>query len=229
MIINEDYYILLDTETVSNSKTFNYYSNIIFDIGFILINNKNEIIYKYNKVIKEIFQNKEYMDNYVFDKSKLEWYNKNIQIDDFKNIINDIKDIFKNSKGIIAYNINFDLQAFKNTFNYFKEYNFLNNLKIEIIDIYHMACQALQNNDNYIVFCVENGKISEKGNINSNAEAVYSFINNNVNFKESHTALDDCFIEYDIYKWVLKYEKENKIKLKREPYSACWRLVQRKG
>lgn len=228
MIINEDYYILLDTETVSNSETFNYYNNIIFDLGFILVNNNRKIIYKYNKVIKEIFQNENYMKNYVFDKSKLQWYNKNVQIDNFKNIINEIKDIFIRAKGIIAYNINFDLQALKNTFNYFKEYNFLDNLQLEIIDIYHMACQALQDNDNYIVFCVENGKISQKGNINSNAEAVYGFIKSNADFIESHTALDDCMIEYEIYNWVLDYEKSNNIQLIRRPYNACWRLVQRK-
>ena len=48
---------------------------------------------------------------------------------------------------------------------------------------------------------------TEKGNLKMTAEAIYCYISNNPDFTESHTALHDCIIEYEIYKYIQKRSK----------------------
>lgn len=48
---------------------------------------------------------------------------------------------------------------------------------------------------------------TEKGNLKMTAEAIYCYLSNNPNFEESHTALNDCIIEYEIYKYIQKRSK----------------------
>jgi hypothetical protein len=53
---------------------------------------------------------------------------------------------------------------------------------------------------------------TKKGNLKMTAESIYCFISNNPEFKEAHTAVQDCKIEYEIYKYLrkrgLKRQKE---------------------
>lgn len=231
--------LLLDTETFSGSEVFSMYDNYVFDFGAVVIENvkeyeeypKNVPIYSYNKLIKEIYRDEKLIPNYVFGQEKFKRFYLDGSLKDipFEEFVEDLKKLIEtyNISAIAAYNIRFDLNALKTTAKKFKvDISFLD--KLEIIDLYHMACQALQGNESYQMFCYETGRVSEKGNINSNAEAVYSFISGNNSFEEDHTALSDCLIEFQIYKWLLSLEKERQSKFSREPYSACWRLVQPK-
>jgi hypothetical protein len=50
----------------------------------------------------------------------------------------------------------------------------------------------------------DNKFITEKGNLKMSAEAIYCFLSNNPDFKEKHTAVADCQIEFEIYKYLKK-------------------------
>ena len=227
----KEYIMLLDTETVSKSK----YSmqNYVFDYGCCILEKDEEkikIVDKYNLIVKEIYDNKELMDNYYFGQEKLQTFyvnnEKNLTFCNFSTLnkfINKICNKYNINK-IAAYNITFDIKSFQNTCDLLGAENALANK--ECIDLYNKACHALQGDENYIVYCVENDQLTEKGNIKSNAESVYGYINHNPNFVESHTALDDCLIETEIYKWVLQKEKEEGTFYEESPSMSAWRLVQ---
>lgn len=223
--------LLLDTETVNRSESFSIYGNNVFDLGFLVVDEKSlEVLVQYNELIAETYRDKNLMKNYVFSQEKLDWYETSrLSVAAIENINKTIQEIVElyNVSSIAAYNINFDIGAIKHTWEKHGLKTFILD-GMKIIDIYHMACQALKGNDNYIVACVENGRVSPKGNVNSNAEAVYSFITNNSSFKESHTALEDCIIELEIYKWVLEQEKNLGSSFTEKPNPSCWRLVQKK-
>lgn len=75
-------------------------------------------------------------------------------------------------------------------------------------DIMSAACASICYKKKYVKFCMENGFLTEKGNIKYSAESVYAYLTNNPNFKEEHTGLADCLIEYQIYLAVIKKKQK---------------------
>ena len=73
-------------------------------------------------------------------------------------------------------------------------------------------------------FATTHGFVSDAGNIQTSAEVAYRFLTNDPDFVESHTGLEDVEIETAILMNCLKTGDEN---MKFQPYSACWRNVQR--
>ena len=131
-------------------------------------------------------------------------------------------------KQICAYNMGFDKRASHNDVRFvtgskirwFFPYN------VEFVCIWHMACTSFLNTSDYINFATTHGFVSEVGNILTNAECAYRFLTGDVNFAESHTGLEDVEIETAILMNCLKTGDEN---MKFQPYSACWRKVQKKA
>jgi hypothetical protein len=68
--------------------------------------------------------------------------------------------------------------------------------------------------------------ITPAGNVKTSAEVSYSYLHNLPNFIESHTALDDCYIEADIAKTLLKRRVKKPLN---EPFGMPWRLAQAKA
>jgi hypothetical protein len=87
-----------------------------------------------------------------------------------------------------------------------------------------MACQVLLNSTSYVKFALQNGLVSDKDNILTNAECCYQFLTKNLDFKEEHTGLEDVRIEVDILAKCYSTHK----KMDKSINSACWRLPQRK-
>jgi hypothetical protein len=68
-----------------------------------------------------------------------------------------------------------------------------------------MACQTLCNQKTFQAFYK---KVTAKGNIISNAEIIYNYVNDlNGEFVESHTALSDSEVETEILQRILKLRK----------------------
>ena len=72
-----------------------------------------------------------------------------------------------------------------------------------------MSLNTICDSSNYVRWCIENGFISEKGNISCSAEAVYSYLTQNSEFEEDHTALSDCEIEAKILQAV--FDRKQKL------------------
>ena len=98
-----------------------------------------------------------------------------------------------------------------------------NNIKnVEYIDVWNVAIDIIMNNNSYKSFCRENGFISECGNYKTSAEICYRFLTNVIDFDESHTAMDDCEIEKEIFMTCVKRKK----KIEKGIVNNPWRKIQ---
>ena len=105
-----------------------------------------------------------------------------------------LKDIKKyNIKKVYAYNVAFDKASLKNLFG-----NDFEKLEVEFIDIIPIILRTKLLTKKYCQFCIDNGYVTEKGNIMTKAEVVYKYLFNDLNFVEEHTGLADVKIEYQI-------------------------------
>lgn len=232
--MNKRYTLVLDTETVSNNKGFSLYGNYVFDIGATLCaieDNNITVLDNINLLVEEIYNDEELMKNYFFGEDRLNsFYKENNDID----IVpwNEVLDFFNsfityfNIEDYAAFNITFDMNSIQSTCDKLKTDNPFKDLTK--VDLYNKSCQALADDENYKIFCVENGRVTEKGNIKSDAESVFAYLFNEPNVIESHTALSDAILETKIYQWLLKQEKEQDTFFEDKPNTQAWRLVQYK-
>ena len=221
----KNYYIVLDTEGLglNDHKKKVYGRQRSYDVGYVIIDKKGTIIKMFNALTKEIFGDSELMATaYFANKIPLYEYmidNKEVKETMFIKIVNEIKRDLKkyNIKGILAYNVNYDITALVETAQYTMKDNcpkltfektkngkykplfevFLQkllNTKVEFYDIWTMACKTLCQQKTFLA----NAKYTNKGNIITNAETVYQYITDKEEFKEDHTALSDAIIESEI-------------------------------
>lgn len=232
--MNKRYTLILDTETVSNNKGFSLYGNYVFDIGATLcvIEDSNiTILENFNYLVEEIYKDENLMKNYFFGEDRLNSFYKednDIEICPWNKIIEHFKKIIEDLEieDYAAFNITFDMNSIQSTCDKLKTDNPFKDLTK--VDLYNKSCQALADDENYKIFCVENGRVTEKGNIKSDAESVFAYLFNAPSIVESHTALLDAILETKIYQWLLKQEKEQDTFFEDTPNTQAWRLVQYK-
>lgn len=81
----------------------------------------------------------------------------------------------------------------------------------KLFDVWGMACEYLLDNDEYREACYENRWYTESGKyFKTSAETAYRFCANEVDFIESHTAIDDAEIETFLFSLAVKQAK-NKV------------------
>ena len=232
--MNKRYTLILDTETVSNNKGFSLYGNYVFDIGATLcvIEDSNiTILENFNYLVEEIYKDEDLMKNYFFGEDRLNSFykeNNDIEICSWNKIIEHFKKIIEDLEieDYAAFNITFDMNSIQSTCDKLKTDNPFKDLTK--VDLYNKSCQALADDENYKIFCVENGRVTEKGNIKSDAESVFAYLFNAPSIIESYTALLDAILETKIYQWLLKEEKEQDTFFEDTPNTQAWRLVQYK-
>lgn len=126
-------------------------------------------------------------------------------------------------KEIYAYNMGFDFRHLQNTSLGLLGHEFFpNNLMIKCI--WAFASSTICLSRNYFKWCEANGKISECGNIRTNAETVFGYLNNNPVYEEPHTGLEDCKIELQILQACKKKKKKENSAIKAD----CWKIANNK-
>ena len=224
---NENF-LLIDTET-ANSLNF----PLPYDIGYKIMNRKGEVKVSRSFCIYEIFVLQREMMKSAYYADKLPEYEQGINAKKMtlvrfytarKTILKDMEEYKTNT--VYAYNISFDRRALNNNQKFTTEnrYKYFFPKDTEFRCIWHMACQVLLSRPSYIKMALNNNWVSEKGNILTNAECCYRYITKNIEFEEAHKGLDDVNIEAEI---LLKCFAQHK-KMKTQPYTACWRIVQKK-
>lgn len=200
--MSREKFIVLDVEGMSNARPYN--------IGYIVAD-------RYGKIYKRrsfaftacIWEN---IQSCLRSGQAVEMTHKNIQeilndqnnrkrkrkyqlvsIAEFFNIFN--KDIqrFK-VKRIFAYNVMFD----KSAINRLLGDSLFDSINVEWCDIISGILTTKLMTKKYIIFCIENGYVTAKGNPQYKAEIVYRYLTDNLNFEEEHTGLADVLIEYEI-------------------------------
>lgn len=188
--------LVLDTETISLDKPF------IYDLGYVITNDKGEIILKKSYVISQVWNNKElFATSYYANKKPLyverlkSGYSKKVSWGNaIRYLLNDIKKY--NIENVYAYNSKFDSRALNFMCAWYKSKVKMN---IEIQDIMEFI-KPITNTKEYKDFCEINGYMTnhKKPQPQKKAETLYRYLKNDNEFIEEHTGLEDSLIELEI-------------------------------
>lgn len=195
--------LILDTETANGLDC-----PLPYDIGYCIFDDSTgEPLIERSFVVAEIFLDNELMGSaYYADKVPQYWDDITEGVRSLRSI-RTIRRIFWNDlktcgvKAIGGYNMGFDTRAVRNDIRYITA-SFLRwfiPYGVELFDIWNMACTSILSTHEYIDFALVNNLVSAKGNILTSAEAVYKYLQNDADFAEAHTGLEDVRIEKDIY------------------------------
>lgn len=216
----KNYGIILDTETANTLNTDTGgldMSNVLpYDIGFAVIDTRGNIYQKHSYLIKEIFCDERNLMKTAYYAAKIPKYLQDIQ--EGKRVIKnayEIRQIILNliklyeCKFVIAYNMQFDLNALNNLirwttkskYRYFFPYN------LEIWDCMKLAQQTLVKRNSYKDFCYENNYLTKNGQCRKTVEILYKYLTGDENFAESHTGLEDVEIETEIFGFCVRAHK----------------------
>ena len=204
--MSKKYYMVLDTETVADAR-------VPYDVAWLIVDRQGNIYERFNWFVSEILTNPtlRYMvKRDSFSKRKANFYLECEQppMASFLGIYADAQKMQeKYSPVVVAYNAAFDVKVLNDYCNILFNFPFFDS-DMEVWDLWNMALNTICDSSNYVRWCVDNGFITEKGNISCSAEAVYSYLTKNKSFCEDHTALSDCEIEAKILQAVFDRKKK---------------------
>lgn len=189
---------VFDTETTSLEKPFCY------NIGYVILNDKWEILLQRSFVVQQIWHNLPLFSTaYYAEKRPIyvkEMRAKKTRMDKFgficQQMIRDFQQF--NVAAAFAYNSPFDEKVFNFNCDWFKVINPFDT--IPIYDIRGYVHNSLMKND-FFMFCEYNQLFTETGNYSTTAETLYKYISRDTEFIEAHTAIEDSLIEYQILKY----------------------------
>lgn len=203
-------YVVLDTET---APTVTYHdgkahpeTSLVYDFGYIIFDvSTNETLCERSFVVAETFYNTALMDS-AYYAAKLPAYHEGIKngewtVASFAEIWRTFKADCKqfNVKKAWAFNCIFDEKALNNTLRTYSNgfVNLFMPYKLRLCDIWDYASNITAS-ASYLRFCDANAKFTKSGNPSTTAETVFAFLNNQRDYVEKHTALEDSRIEREI-------------------------------
>lgn len=229
MARKKEMYLVIDTETCNTLE-----QPLVYDIGYAIADRNGNVVLERSFLVAEIFLDKKDVMSSAYYAEKIPMYWEDVKKGTrvIKSLFNIRKQLFAdmkeyNVKKVGAYNMGFDKRALNTTIRYCSKslIRWFFPFGVEYFCIWNMACQVIMDTRKYVNFAIQNGLVSEKGNIQTSAESCFKFLTDDVNFIESHTGLEDVKIEVQIMAKCLKTHK----RLDRKINSACWRLPQTKA
>ena len=227
--IKKNLYLVIDIETANHAD-----DALAYDVGIAVVDRYGNVYATYSFVCYDIFElEKELMTSAYYSRKIPEYYvglangeRTMATLYEIRKVIHELCDEY-GIKAILAYNAYFDMTGLNRTQRYVtkSKYRYFFPYGIPVHCIWHMACQNICSQKKYYNFCIENGFVSNSGNIKTSAECVYAFLTNNPNFEEEHKGLEDVLIEAEIFAECIKKHK----KMNRNINRACWRIPQRKA
>ena len=227
--MTKQYFMVLDVETANSTD-----DALVYDLGYAIVDRNGEVYEADSFIVSDIFFDEAEMMNTAYYASKIPQYLKGIEEKAFKvrrfyQVRQAIKEALDrwHCEGVAAYNANFDYTALNSTERWLtkSKYRFFLPYGTKVFCIWHMACQVICTQNKYIKFCLENGLVSESGNIKTSAEAVYAFLTQDAKYTECHTGLQDVLIEAKIMRECFRKHK----KMSKEINRFCWRIPQAKA
>lgn len=220
--------MIIDTETANFIE-----QPLPYDMGYLVVDTETEEIFvRRSLVVQEVFMDSELMKSaYYAEKMPRYWEDIENGTREMKRITTIKRIVAQDMKNtdchvVAAYNMNFDKRAVRNGIRYNTQsfFRWFFPYGTEYIDIWNMACSSILRSKNYIKWAINNGYVSEAGNIKTSAEVAYKYITKNNDFTESHTGLEDVEIETAIYFKVL----HSRMKYDNKVIGSPWRIVQNK-
>lgn len=223
-------FAILDIETLTDAR-------LAFDIAWILYNSKGVELERHNYLVSEIadtpfaqilirrdsfMKNKSqyYMDMLAFNSVPV------VPLYHIADIFNDAAQRYNAQVVMCAYNARFDYTVLNDNMQAYYGEDFFSE-SVETVDIMTMALATLCDTNRFVRWCQLHGKMTEKGNVQTNAQTVYAYISQDPDFVEAHHALLDCEIEGEIYFKARAYKKKQHKKFA-SPVFHCkeWKKVQ---
>ena len=205
--MSKKYYMVLDVETVADAR-------IPYDVAYILIDREGKIIERFNALVAEVMENdvmRYMLARDSFAKRKADFYlnNCNAPVRDFVTIADYVRETIRTFNAVVvAYNAAFDTKVLQNMAQICDNGADFWPDDCQVWDLWHMALNTVCDSGNYVRYCIDNGYLTDKGNISTSAEAVYAYLTNTPNFEEEHTALADCEIEAQILTAIFKRKQK---------------------
>lgn len=200
-------YMMIDTETTNDIEC-----PLVYDVGFCVLDDDFNVRASYSYVNADVFCDDELMASaYFADKIPQYWDDiksgKRV-MKSFRSIERIFRRIYRdwNIDAIIAHNARFDYKALQNTKRYIttSKSRFFFPYEAKFIDTLKLSREVFKNSEEYRVFCSENDYLTRYYKNRYTAEIIYRFLTQNQDFIESHTGLEDCLIEKDIFEYCAK-------------------------
>lgn len=201
--------IIFDTETIG--KVSQNLLNVGYHIAQINENGAYKVLVAKDYLVNEFYYNTTYMLNDDFvGAEKLGLYKylvdtKQIKLHSLKKIFELMqKDLIKyNVKYGYAYNCAFDIDKFQKESERLNLENPLQNIKV--LDIWGFACKYIVDTKEFKKWALNNEKLTAtKVYLSSNVETITQYLTDNLEFKETHTALNDSLHELNILSECIK-------------------------
>ena len=211
------YFMVLDTETCPIDREFegvDAKNMLAYDIGYCIVDKKGNVYRQGSYIISEIFFGEFYTKlQSAYYANKIPNYMKDIAngsrvVKTWSQISYILRQVISefNITTVVAHNARFDYGVLKNTKDYLNAYSMLP--YIEWYDSLKMARSVIGKMPTYKRFCENNGFITKTGQCQFTAEVIYRFITKDLEFKESHTGLEDTLIEKEILAYCFKQHKK---------------------
>lgn len=197
-------YIVIDTETTNG-----FDDPMVYDCGWAVINDNGEVLKTRSYVVADIFIHEKKLMKEAFFADKIPQYFKEIadgsrKLAWFENVRKILKRDCKkyHVSAIMAHNMRFDYRSCTRTQRYLtkSKNRWFYPFGVELWDTLKMARQTFGHDENYKIFCSENGYTLKNGAPRLTAEILYRYISGQNDFEEQHTGLADVLIEKEIFK-----------------------------
>ena len=203
--------MVLDTETTNDIDC-----PLVYDVGFIVMDMQGNVYGEYSYVVADIFLDNDLMKSAYFA-DKIPSYWKDIksgkrELKKFSTIKKIITNVCKeySIKKIVAHNCRFDYLSMQTTQRFLtsSKYRWFFPYGVEMWCTLKMAREIFSRNNEYGEYCYKNKYLTKRGQRRYTAEILYRFLNNDENFVESHTGLEDVKIEKDIFLYCINEKHE---------------------
>ena len=193
------YIMVLDTETCNSLE-----EPLVYDIGWAVVDKQGNIYKSKSYIVAEIFFGEKDLMTSSYYAEKIPMYLEDIKVGNRKvaSYYEIRKQLFEDMEEfgvevVSAYNARFDVKALNFTSKWISEKPYFFPYNQQIWCIMKMATDTICKQKMYDYFCKSNGFLTNHKTPQNRrtAEVVYRYIENDTNFIESHTALEDVEIE----------------------------------
>ena len=225
----KDMFLVLDTETLGWSPERPDLNQKVFDLGYKIIDKDNKEYSKGSFLVSEYYW--QIIKSHAFYQDKLNYYKKYVKtgyskVASYSEIIELLEHEIEvyDVDYLVAYNLGFDIRVLRKTYHALTGSDRLIFDNLVHFDLYHVACQTILNTPKYKKWASDNYYKHlnlETFNFKTGAESCYSYLINEPDYIEEHTALSDVEIECEILVRAIKTTK----KYSHEINSQSWRIV----
>ena len=186
----------------------------VFDFGMVIVNSKGTEVARYDAIVQEVYDDVRTMEKAFYFNKVDSFYEPNLRCKrmvkkSWRTICVEVSALCaKHRVSVVsAYNLAFDRRVIAATNKKYNGFSMFAKGTKELC-LWKFACTTELQSTEFEELAVKMGWVSEAGNLRTNAEVAYKFMTGQLDFSESHTALDDALIELELMKLLIATKKK---------------------